>query len=69
MGTDNLKVYSQDTNSEFAKLISENLENIILKDNSIVTGTVEKVDDNKEPPKRAVLVILPFCFHRPNVLH
>ena len=45
MGTDNLKVYSQDTNSEFAKLISENLENIILKDNSIVTGTVEKVDD------------------------
>ena len=45
VGTDNLKVYSQDTNSEFAKLISENLENIILKDNSIVTGTVEKVDD------------------------
>ena len=45
MGTDNLKVYSQDTNTEFAKLISENLENIILKDNSIVTGTVEKVDD------------------------
>ena len=45
MGTDNLKVYSQDTNTEFAKLISENLENIILKDNSIVTGTVEKIDD------------------------
>ena len=45
MGTDNLKVYSQDTNTEFAKLISENLDNIILKDNSIVTGTVEKVDD------------------------
>ena len=45
MGTDNLKVYTQDTDSEFAKLISENLENIILKDNSIVTGTVEKVDD------------------------
>ena len=45
MGTDNLKVYSQDTNTEFAKLISENLENIILKDNSIVTGIVEKVDD------------------------
>ena len=45
VGTDNLKVYSQDTNTEFAKLISENLENIILKDNSIVTGTVEKVDD------------------------
>ena len=45
MGTDNLKVYNQDTSSEFAKLISENLENIILKDNTIVTGTVEKVDD------------------------
>ena len=45
VGTDNLKVYSQDTNTEFAKLISENLDNIILKDNSIVTGTVEKVDD------------------------
>jgi len=45
VGTDNLKVYTQDTDSEFAKLISENLENIILKDNSIVTGTVEKVDD------------------------
>ena len=45
VGTDNLKIYSQDTNTEFAKLISENLENIILKDNSIVTGTVEKVDD------------------------
>ena len=45
VGTDNLKVYSQDTNSEFAKLISENLENIILKDNSIVTGIVEKIDD------------------------
>ena len=35
MGTDSsLKVYNQDNNSEFAKLISENLENIILKDNS-----------------------------------
>ena len=46
MGTDSsLKVYNQDNNSEFAKLISENLENIILKDNSIVTGSVEKVDD------------------------
>ena len=46
MGTDSsLKVYNQDNNSEFAKLITENLENIILKDNSIVTGSVEKVDD------------------------
>ena len=46
MGTDSsLKVYNQDNKSEFAKLISENLENIILKDNSIVTGSVEKVDD------------------------
>ncbi len=45
MSTDNLKVYNQDTSSEFAKLISENLENIILKDNTIVTGIVEKVDD------------------------
>ncbi len=45
MGTDNLKVYDQNTNSEFAKLISENLDNIILKDNTIVSGTVEKVDD------------------------
>ncbi len=45
MGADNLKVYNQDTNSEFAKLISENLENIILKDNTIVTGTIEKVDE------------------------
>ena len=43
MGTDsNLKVYNQDNKSEFAKLITENLENIILKDNSIVTGSVEK---------------------------
>ena len=45
MSTDNLKVYNQDTSSEFAKLISENLKNIILKDNTIVTGIVEKVDD------------------------
>ena len=45
MGTDSLKVYNEDTNSEFAKLITENLDNIILKDNSIVNGTVEKVDD------------------------
>ena len=46
MGTDSsLKVYNQDNNSEFAKLITENLENIILKDNSIVKGSVEKVDD------------------------
>ena len=45
MGTDNLKVYNEDSNSEFAQLISENLENIILKDNSIVKGIVEKVDD------------------------
>jgi len=40
-----LKVYNQDNNSEFAKLISEDLENIILKDNSIVIGSVEKIDD------------------------
>lgn len=45
MSTDNLKVYNQDTNSEFAKLISKNLDNIILKDNTIVSGTVEKIDD------------------------
>mgnify|MGYP001201766879 CR=1 FL=1 len=45
MGTDNLKVYTQNTDSEFAKLISKDLDNVILKDNTIVTGTVEKVDD------------------------
>tara|TARA_A100001011_G_scaffold399031_1_gene505880 strand:+ start:9975 stop:11684 length:1710 start_codon:yes stop_codon:yes gene_type:complete len=45
VSTDNLKVYNQDTNSEFAKLISKNLDNIILKDNTIVSGTVEKIDD------------------------
>ena len=45
MSTDNLKVYNQDTNSVFAKLISKNLDNIILKDNTIVSGTVEKIDD------------------------
>ena len=45
MSADNLKVYTQNTDSEFAKLISKDLENIILKDNTIVTGTVEKVDE------------------------
>ena len=45
MGTDNLKVYTQNTDSEFAKLISKDLDNVTLKDNTIVTGTVEKVDD------------------------
>ena len=45
MRTDELKVYNEDTDSEFAKLLSDNLENITLKDNSIVTGTVEKIDD------------------------
>ncbi len=45
MGTDNLKVYSENTDSEFANLISKNLENITLKENSIVTGIIEKIDD------------------------
>ncbi|MEL0177762.1 MAG: S1 RNA-binding domain-containing protein, partial [Pelagibacteraceae bacterium] len=45
MGVNNLKVYNEDSNSEFAKLISENLDNIILKDNTTVKGSVEKIDD------------------------
>jgi len=45
VGVNNLKVYNEDSNSEFAKLISENLDNIILKDNTTVKGSVEKIDD------------------------
>ncbi len=45
MGSNNLKVYNENSESEFSKLITKNLETITLKENSIVTGTIEKIDD------------------------
>tara|TARA_B100000989_G_scaffold96060_1_gene69926 strand:- start:1778 stop:3496 length:1719 start_codon:yes stop_codon:yes gene_type:complete len=45
VGSNNLKVYNENSESEFSKLITKNLETITLKENSIVTGTIEKIDD------------------------
>jgi small subunit ribosomal protein S1 len=41
----NLKVYHKDSNSEFASLLSKELEHS-LKDNSIVNGIVEKIENS-----------------------